>query len=612
MFFGFTQQYGDKEFYLLDSLNLDYLSEHDRVLLDSSLENYHNAKTDTGRITAISNFVEYTSSDYWGSAYNDFIFDYVLPIKDDPNRSREELKVLYQILETCYSNKGYYLQGQGKISESFDNHYKALEISEGLKDKRRIGTVYLNLGSVYHHMGNYQKALEASKKAEENLVDLEGSEDLEIYVYNNLAVLSADVGNFDESLEYHDKSLKLCEEVGHIFGVGMARNNLGGLYHQMDSFDLAMENFYSAEQIFKDLDDTLWLSLTYHKMGKVFFDHKNYNKAISYANQSYDFAVASGQIMPKIRASYLLYRIHNKEENFEEALYFYRQHEYWNDSISSAETKMDALQKELTFKNEREKAITEKENEKKWEVALAEKQRKSVLTYSILGGLILVIIFLIILYFRLRIITKQKKLIEKQNEERKLLLQEIHHRVKNNFQIVSSVLKLQAAEENNSIIDHAFDDAINRIHSMAAVHEMIYKQEDFGAIAPKDYFTKLTDSMRVYSADKNIRFDVDSQVEGLNISTLIPLGISVNEMITNSLKYAFIGIAEDPRIRIRLEKHAGDYVLSYQDNGVGIGEATHSNSFGMELIRTIIEQIDGRLETVQDKNWNTHLRISFK
>ncbi len=608
---GYAQNFGDKTFYLIDSLDLEQLTLQDRELLDSCLNEVAAAKEDTVALTWIVLVTDVIDNDDIGEQYSIYACEYIKSHLSIHFLSRKERKFYYNYLAVVYTQLGYYENSRGAISASLHYYQEAFKIFESFGDKEGLGTLYLNLSGLYYGMRENDIALEYSNKALEIANQIENKPELMVFALNNLAVLYSDMGNVEKSLEYQFRSLAICDSTGNKFGAGMINNNIGGVYSQMEESDLAFKHFKLAEEIFQDIGNDTWASFTYHKMGSAFLANKEFQQAEKYANLCFEHAELSGDVQPKLRAANLLYRLNEKAGNYEEAFYFYQKHEHLVDSISGEKIRMTTRKMEMDFQIEKEKVIADKENEKKLEVSIEREKRQELISYAILGGLILVCIFMFILFFRLRIIIKQKKVIEKQNDERKLLLKEIHHRVKNNFQIVSSVLKLQAAEENNTKIDRAFDDAINRIHSMAAVHEMIYKQDDFAAVAPKNYFNKLTDSMRTYALQHNIQFDVDSEVEALSVQTLIPLGISVNEMITNSIKYAFTGEHKNPKIRIRLNQNNGNYILTYQDNGIGFASHLKSDSFGMELIETILEQIEGKLEKEEDTNWSTHLNIRF-
>src|SRR5690606_18638289 len=155
-------------------------------------------------------------------------------------------------------------------------------------------------------------------------------------------------------------------------------------------------------------------------------------------------------------------------------------------------------------------ALSKKESEKKLEIAAQQEKIQNYFTFGVVFILILVILFIFILAKRLRTLREQKETIEKQNNERKGLLQEIHHRVKNNFQIISSLLKLQSYNHKNKVVADAFNGAINRIHAMAMVHEIIYKQGTFTGISAKVYLTSLVDNLKVSFANDKLNIQVDA------------------------------------------------------------------------------------------------------
>ena len=188
------------------------------------------------------------------------------------------------------------------------------------------------------------------------------------------------------------------------------------------------------------------------------------------------------------------------------------------------------------------------------------------------------------------------------------------HRIKNNFQVISSLLRLQASEENNEKIAQAFDDAVLRIQSMASVHELIYKQEMFEALDFQSYLDRLMTSIKSYSTDQDVTISAETNVEKLNIKTLVPVGITINELVTNSLKYAFKeGSNSAPEIKLEIVEDGADaFKMMYRDNGSGYLQERKNESFGIELIETVIEQVDGTIEQQNTPDWKNTLEIRFK
>ncbi|MCE3260894.1 MAG: hypothetical protein K0S12_2535, partial [Bacteroidetes bacterium] len=184
-------------------------------------------------------------------------------------------------------------------------------------------------------------------------------------------------------------------------------------------------------------------------------------------------------------------------------------------------------------------------------------------------------------------------------KEKEQLLKEIHHRVKNNLQIVSSLLNLQSG----SVRDESFQKMIiasrNRINSMALVHEMLYSSSNLTQIDIGDYVRNLSRNIHasLSKPEANIHFSFDFQKKHyFEIDKMIPLGLIVNEVITNSIKYAF---AENKGlIKISIAESEKGTVLSISDNGIGFPPGFNferDSSLGLQLIKMLTEQLDGNL-----------------
>ncbi len=212
----------------------------------------------------------------------------------------------------------------------------------------------------------------------------------------------------------------------------------------------------------------------------------------------------------------------------------------------------------------------------------------------------------------------EKKLIEdkvnKSLKEKDVLLQEIHHRVKNNLQIVSSLLSLQSRyiEETESV--EIFRDSQSRIKSMALVHEKLYQSGDLTRIDLAEYVPDLvSDLFRSYCVNYNqVQFKVNSENISLDINTAIPCGLIINELVTNSIKHAFQGIIEG-EIIIELKYEDDCLKMKVQDNGVGFPEEVNLNNIktlGLQLVISLTKQLDGSIELITEGG--TCFNIRFK
>ncbi len=189
-----------------------------------------------------------------------------------------------------------------------------------------------------------------------------------------------------------------------------------------------------------------------------------------------------------------------------------------------------------------------------------------------------------------------EKSVEQSLQEKTILLAEIHHRVKNNLAIVSGLLQLQKAEVADEQLSAIFDQSINRIISIAMVHELMYNTKDLSSINVHEYLDKLIPaiSATMQSKQHEVKFNIEVQDYRLNINQAIPLGLLLNELITNSFKYAFNGSAQN-RIIIELTVE-GDLVnVCYVDNGRGFPVTVDFNTpknLGLNLIHAQLKQLD--------------------
>jgi len=198
--------------------------------------------------------------------------------------------------------------------------------------------------------------------------------------------------------------------------------------------------------------------------------------------------------------------------------------------------------------------------------------------------------------------------------EREVMLREIHHRVKNNIQIISSLLRLQSRYIKDEKALELLDESQNRIRSMALIHEKLYQSQDFSRIDFSDYIAKMiTHLFAIYKVESSrIRHRVDAQKVQLDINRAIPCGLIINELITNALKHAFPEDREG-EIFVRMRLLAGDqYELTVKDNGVGMPaglDPARKGTLGFQIVSDLVKQLDGSIEVRRDAG--TEIIIRF-
>ena len=260
---------------------------------------------------------------------------------------------------------------------------------------------------------------------------------------------------------------------------------------------------------------------------------------------------------------------------------------------------VEALTEYETEKKEKEIELLNSKNK----IQTLQSQRQALFFTTGIIGLSLLALILIYLFY-----IKQKSL-----KEKELLLKEIHHRVKNNLQIVSSLLSIQHRRIKDEQAAEAILESKNRVQSMALIHQKLYENDNLSSLDAKDYVTQLVES--IFSSYKinqeRIKCYIDIHKVKLDVDVLIPLGLIINELVTNSLKHAFPN-SNEGKIDIQLRKEKDKVAMSVYDNGIGLPpqrELEQSRSFGFRMIRAFAQKLKASLNIVRKDG--TVINISF-
>lgn len=227
---------------------------------------------------------------------------------------------------------------------------------------------------------------------------------------------------------------------------------------------------------------------------------------------------------------------------------------------------------------------------------------------------------------QLRLLKSKNTEIEEKNvviqdslKEKNALLSEIHHRVKNNMQVISSLLDLQSRRNNDPNFQRAILEGQKRIHAMALIHQKLYQTDSFSSVSFEDYVKDLVGTLlRTYSMpDKRVETKLNIEPVNFNMDTAIPLGLILNELISNSLKYAF-SEQDKPVISILLKDLSGGRCfIKISDNGKGLPDdrdwrdLDKIDSLGIKLVRTLVKQLNGELELSSTSRGLSYL-LQFK
>jgi two-component sensor histidine kinase len=195
-------------------------------------------------------------------------------------------------------------------------------------------------------------------------------------------------------------------------------------------------------------------------------------------------------------------------------------------------------------------------------------------------------------------------------KEKDILLKEIHHRVKNNLQLVMSLLSIQAQDSQNTTIHEFLEKGHLRVNTMALIHQSLYQSDNFDYINFQDYLEKLVANIKNTFAVNQVDIAVKTNGNTFDLDTAIPLGLIINELVCNSLKHAFPADLRG-QIYISIQK-SSDLVFELQVGDDGVGIPTNSkdkSSIGLELVSLLVSQLQGKLELINQSG--THYKIEF-
>lgn len=197
------------------------------------------------------------------------------------------------------------------------------------------------------------------------------------------------------------------------------------------------------------------------------------------------------------------------------------------------------------------------------------------------------------------------RLANERHERIQIILRELHHRVKNNLQVISSLLALQHNRMEDSAARASLEASRTRIEAMALIHKGLYQHEDVSAVEIGPYLTSLTGSIaNSYGyGPEEVQIKLQLEAELLDIDRAVPIGLIVNELVSNAFKHAFKGV-EQPRIAVSLAQNGRGLELAVADNGTGIqhpDDLQKPASFGMKLVRTLVLQLNAQLHIEQHK-----------
>ncbi|MEL7252183.1 MAG: tetratricopeptide repeat protein [Bacteroidota bacterium] len=528
----------------------------------------------------------------------------------------QEAKELYQeigdqeqLADTEHAMARTFLP-EGDYESAFSGYERALQIYRQLGLKVQLANSLNALGVVQRRAGNFDSAIEylsEAAAASRKLNDKGG----EATALLNQAVIHKTRKEYDLALPLYERGLELA--AGPPKDEGLAayiHNNLSALYFDQDKFELALAEGEKAYDYFSKNGRQRELVTINMGIASNLMGLKRYSEAIPRFQEV--LQASKSELMIQMEAHDGLANCFAGTNLLDSALYHMVQSKKLQQELAD-ESRLQALA-------EVEGRYQNKEKQAQIELLAAEDERKALAisrrnwSLAISGLVLLIVLGLLRSVMQQRTqIAEQKEVIQKALGEKEMLLKEIHHRVKNNLQMVSSLLNLQSRHLTDSKAVDALQLGKSRVRSMALIHQQLYTDKEVSTLAnAKFYLEKLSQEIiNTYQRDdQQIALQQEIADIDLDIDTLIPMGLLVNEALTNAVKYAFAEGAKG-ELQVRLSKEQENMLLSIEDNGRGMKEVTTNGTrFGSMLMQTLAEQLGGELER-RSTEQGTRLFVEF-
>ena len=479
----------------------------------------------------------------------------------------------------------------------------------GFRDRKE--TFYqCDIAKSHYVLKNYEKSIEAYKLCAENFRKIENYFQ-ESAILNNVGLCFYKNKKLDsakyyyslaiDNLNIHENNIsKFTDKAYQTHFKNVIRANIAEIYVDEGNFETALPIFKEELRTAKLQDEKNLFPSAYYKIANVYHYENNINTSQLYLDSVFialkkfqENTIQEKSLLLKAK-NYLLVREIKKSNTY------FDLHRSFVDSINNLKAEQDFMNSIVKYET------TIKTNElKATKNNLALQEKKNNLQQLLLIIALFTAIILILFFMRIRksnrIISKQKNDLEKSLDEKNVLLKEIHHRVKNNLQMVMSILEIQSSTLSDSKLINILTESQNRIHSIALIHEQLYSNNLLNHLELQKYIEQLINQISVIFKSKNKTITYDINISEISFSTDVTLilGMIINELISNIYKYAFPKKNEG-FFSIEIKKlDENSFQLVVFDSGIGIDNKIDLNkidSLGLRIVKLLVNQLKGSLK----------------
>lgn len=510
-------------------------------------------------------------------------------------------------LGTSYRGLAYWHMEVGDYKQAITYCQKALGEFKKTNSSTRIVRTLQMMSTCYAQLNNLKTARHYLEQAM-SIASNSGNTDQVMELTDGLATLSAKGNNHRQALALQQKATAYYKRkndwpmyFGCLFNMAITYKNLGhytqseAMFREVLAYADRNHDEYMKGYVSVNLPNALI------PQGKLDEADMLCRRALDWSNKT---GTEKFTIQEEVYG--ILTRIFEERGSYQQALFYNKLQAASNDSVFNATKNRQLAEVETRYQTQ--------EKETRIQALDEANAQKAKMIWASATGLAVVTVLLGTLFWLYQNIRRSRAKIQQQSEQLTLAMRELHHRVKNNLAIVSSLLKLQSNRLEDEKAVQAVRVGQQRVEAMSLIHQRLYHTDRVATVNMREYLTDLASSLMMAYGFQADEFDlhIDIQEEELDVDVAMPLGLIVNELVTNAFKYAYASV-QRPRLRIGLRNGNG-ITLEVQDNGPGIEaedwqQLGHRASFGKRLITSLSEQLDGTFELLKQDGTLFRLHI---
>ncbi|HZY79293.1 MAG TPA: tetratricopeptide repeat protein [Cyclobacteriaceae bacterium] len=605
---------------------------HAQTKLDSLKSLFHKARTEQ-RVAAETYQAYFIAmAHYEKNEFDSALHYFNLMVKRGPNDATRA---------SGLNGLGMVNAAMGYADRSIQFYSEAIRLYETLKDTSSAVTAGNNLAIIYSEKGLYDNALEMSFRS---LAKLERQKPNRTFAnaYNTIGMVYAKIGDYAKSYDYYRKALHVRLALRYELGVAQSYNNIGEMFNFSGEYDSALTNLAKAADIRQRINDERGLGRTQTLTGKTFLKlgrtreaKDQFVKALTISRKLADQFAETYAIHGLAEANISLKDFKAAEQYLSAAESLIKKTKSTDDLRQNLELKaglykaggdrsrlISTLERLMVVKdsllnNEKMESLLSLEiqyetEKKEQEIRILQQQQRidraelerSQIMIIALVVIAFMLVAIAVLVYQLYRFTRQRK------ERAELHTKELHHRVTNNLQMLISFFTIQASLVGDEKAAEVIRSTESRVNAMMLIHKKLYSKENTTELRLKDYTGDLINYL-LYLYGYESKLTLDVLVVDMNVMAekAIPIGLVLNELISNSLKHAYIGQSR-PSLKVHVSKNNEQIVIEIGDNGSGSFSNTDpikESSFGLKMVNSLIREIHGSIERLTRENGTQYL-----